>query len=72
MAADLVLFDADRVKPCIPTVESDLPAGAKRLVQKAEGIHMTVVNGQVTLEHGESTGAKPGEVLRGPLWENGA
>lgn len=69
MAADLLLFDADRIKPCVPTVESDLPAGARRLVQKAEGIHMTMVNGQVTLEHGESTGAKPGEVLRGPLWE---
>jgi len=64
--ADLVLFDEARVKPAMPTVETDLPGGARRLVQKAEGIAAVVVNGQVTLEQGESTGAVPGELLRGP------
>jgi N-acyl-D-aspartate/D-glutamate deacylase len=64
--ADLVLFDAERVKPAMPTVETDLPGGARRLVQKAEGIAATVVNGQVTLEHGEATGSLPGQLLRGP------
>ncbi|MGH9783294.1 MAG: hypothetical protein ACRD88_03840, partial [Terriglobia bacterium] len=39
--ADLVLFDAERVKPAMPTVETDLPGGARRLVQKAEGIAAT-------------------------------
>jgi N-acyl-D-amino-acid deacylase len=63
--ADLVLFDADRVKPAMPTVETDLPGGARRLVQKAEGIAATVVNGRVTLEHGRPTGEVPGELLRG-------
>jgi len=64
--ADLVLFDADRVKPAMPTVETDLPGGARRLVQKAEGIAATIVNGLVTLEHGQTTGNVPGQLLRGP------
>jgi len=64
--ADLVVFDAERVRPAMPTVEADLPGGARRLVQKAEGIAATVVNGEVTLEHGEPTGRRPGVLLRGP------
>ena len=64
--ADLVLFDAERVKPAMPTVETDLPGGARRLVQKAEGIAATIVNGEVTLENGRSTGRLPGVLLRGP------
>ncbi|HXJ81591.1 MAG TPA: amidohydrolase family protein [Candidatus Methylomirabilis sp.] len=64
--ADLVLFDESRVRPAMPTVETDLPGGARRLVQKAEGIAAVVVNGQVTLENGESTGATPGQLVRGP------
>ena len=66
-AADIVLFDEKEVKPCIPTVEEDLPGGARRLVQKAEGIHYTVVNGEVTLEDGVSTGNYAGQVVKGPL-----
>ena len=64
--ADLVLFDENRVRPAMPTVERDLPGGARRLVQKAEGIAATVVNGHVTLEHGQPTGNLPGALLRGP------
>jgi N-acyl-D-aspartate/D-glutamate deacylase len=64
--ADLVLFDEARVKPAMPTVETDLPGGARRLVQKAEGIAAVVVNGEVTLENGEPTGNLPGALLRGP------
>jgi N-acyl-D-amino-acid deacylase len=64
--ADLVLFDEARVKPAMPTVEADLPGGARRLVQKAEGIAATIVNGEVTLEHGKPTGRLPGALLRGP------
>ncbi len=63
--ADLVLFDAERVRPAMPTVEADLPGGARRLVQKAEGIAATIVNGVVTLENGQSTGRLPGVLLRG-------
>jgi N-acyl-D-amino-acid deacylase len=64
--AGLVLFDEARIKPAMPTVETDLPGGARRLVQKAEGIAAVVVNGQVTLENGKSTGRTPGALVRGP------
>jgi len=64
--ADVVVFDEQRVRPAMPTVETDLPGGARRLVQKAEGIAATIVNGQVTLENGETTGRTPGILLRGP------
>lgn len=65
--ADLVLFEAERVRPQLPTIETDLPGGARRLVQKAEGIRATIVNGAVTLENGESTGEFAGQVLKGSL-----
>src|SRR4030095_3034792 len=64
--ADLVVFDEQRVRPAMPTVETDLPGGARRLVQKAEGVAAVVVNGEVTLEHGNTTGRVPGVLLRGP------
>jgi N-acyl-D-amino-acid deacylase len=66
-AADLVVFDENTVKPRLPTVEQDLPGGARRLVQKADGIAATVVNGVVALENGENTGNHAGQVLKGRL-----
>ncbi len=65
--ADLVLFDEAGIRPCLPTVEKDLPGGARRLVQKAEGIKATIVNGAVAFEDGEATGAYFGHVLKGRL-----
>jgi N-acyl-D-aspartate/D-glutamate deacylase len=65
--ADLVLFEEDRIRPILPTVEKDLPGGARRLVQKAEGIRATLVNGAVAFENGEATGARQGAVLKGKL-----
>lgn len=65
--ADLVLFDADRVRPQLPTIESDLPGGARRLVQKAEGIRATLVNGAVAFDNGEATGTNAGMVIKGKL-----
>ena len=67
--ADVLLFDESAIRPKLPTVETDLPGGSRRLVQKAEGIAYTIVNGEVTLRDGESTGANPGEVLRGAAWQ---
>ena len=64
-AADLVLFDEARIKPSLPTVEHDLPGGARRLVQKAEGIAATIVNGEIAFEHGNATGRHGGQLLRG-------
>ncbi len=70
-AADLVVFDEDGIKPQLPTVQQDLPGGARRLVQKADGIAATVVNGAVTFENGEATGNYAGQVLKGPLANGG-
>jgi N-acyl-D-aspartate/D-glutamate deacylase len=67
MAADLVVFDPDTVAPEMPEVVRDLPAGARRLVQRAKGFAATVVNGEVLLRDGAPTGAMPGQLLRGPL-----
>ena len=66
-AADLVVFDEARIKPQLPTVEQDLPGGARRLVQKADGIAATIVNGAVAVENGEATGHSAGQVLKGRL-----
>jgi N-acyl-D-aspartate/D-glutamate deacylase len=67
MAADLVVFDPETVGPEMPEVAHDLPAGARRLVQRARGFAATVVNGEVVLRDGKHTGALPGQLLRGPL-----
>lgn len=64
MAADLVVFDPDTIGPRLPEVAHDLPAGAKRLKQAADGIKHTVVNGEVLLTDNEHTGATPGRLLR--------
>jgi N-acyl-D-aspartate/D-glutamate deacylase len=65
--ADLVIFDPDTVAPQMPTLEHDLPGGAPRLKQKADGILATIVAGQTVIRNNERTGALPGTVLRGPL-----
>ncbi|MFN0095962.1 MAG: hypothetical protein ACKVVT_14450 [Dehalococcoidia bacterium] len=43
----------------------DLPAGGKRLLQRAEGYRYTVKRGAVTFEDGEHTGSLPGRLVRG-------
>jgi N-acyl-D-amino-acid deacylase len=67
MAADLVVFDPETIAAEMPEVVDDLPAGARRLVQRCRGVAATVVNGEVLLRDGKHTGALPGELLRGPL-----
>ncbi len=64
-AADLVVFDEQRIKPSLPRVQHDLPGGARRLVQGAEGIAATVVNGEISFKHGKATGRHGGQLLRG-------
>lgn len=63
MAADLVLFDPATIRECEPEMVQDLPANEKRFIQKAVGIEMTLVNGEVLVEKGDHTGALPGRVL---------
>lgn len=66
-AADLVIFDADTIAPKMPEVRHDLPSGATRLFQGAEGFAASVVNGEVILRNGEPTGKVPGKLLRARL-----
>jgi len=67
LAADLVVFDPETIAAEMPEVVDDLPAGARRLIQRTRGIAATVVNGEVLLKDGKHTGALPGQLLRGPL-----
>jgi N-acyl-D-aspartate/D-glutamate deacylase len=65
--ADVVIFNPDTIAPMMPELAYDLPAGARRLKQKAAGFMATIVNGEVVLRNNEHTGALPGQLLRGPL-----
>lgn len=62
---DLNLIDFDRLSVRAPEMAFDLPAGGKRLLQRAEGYVATIVSGAVTYRHGEATGALPGKLVRG-------
>jgi N-acyl-D-aspartate/D-glutamate deacylase len=64
MVADINVFDPDTVGPAVPTLVDDLPAGGRRLVQRSDGFRATLVNGEVTLQNGEATGATPGQLIR--------
>jgi N-acyl-D-aspartate/D-glutamate deacylase len=64
--ADLNLIDFERLGVRPPEIVHDLPAGGKRLVQRATGYAATICSGAVTFEDGASTGALPGRLVRGP------
>jgi N-acyl-D-aspartate/D-glutamate deacylase len=64
--ADLNVIDLDQLKLGKPWLAFDLPAGGKRLLQKADGYVCTIKNGAVTFRNGEWTGATPGGLIRGP------
>lgn len=63
--ADLNVIDYDRVGFGRPYVTFDLPAGGRRLLQKAEGYEATVVAGAITYRSGEATGKLPGRIVKG-------
>jgi N-acyl-D-amino-acid deacylase len=62
---DVNVIDFERVGLRRPEWVEDLPGGAGRLVQRAEGYRATVKSGEVVMEDGEPTGALPGGLLRG-------
>ena len=64
--ADINIIDLDRLKLSKPWLAFDLPAGGRRLLQKADGYVATVKAGVVTFREGKMTGALPGVVVRGP------
>ncbi len=63
--ADLNVIDYGRLKLKAPQVAYDLPAGGRRLIQRAEGYTATIVAGEVTYRDGTPTDALPGRLLRG-------
>jgi N-acyl-D-amino-acid deacylase len=63
--ADLNIIDLDRLHLYAPRVKRDLPAGGKRLSQKADGYEATIVSGVVTYRRGRPSGALPGRLVRG-------
>ena len=67
LAADINVFDIDTVTPDLPELLYDLPGGARRLRQTASGFRATIVNGDVLVDEGTPTGARPGQLLRGSL-----
>ncbi len=64
--ADLNIIDMDRLTLGKPWLAFDLPAGGKRLLQKADGYVATIKSGLVTFREGAWTGATPGGLIRGP------
>ncbi|OHV30909.1 MULTISPECIES: N-acyl-D-amino-acid deacylase family protein [Pseudofrankia] len=63
--ADLNLIDYERLRVRAPQIVHDLPGGAKRFIQRADGYAATLVSGQVVIRDGEPTDARPGRVIRG-------
>ena len=63
--ADLNVIDYEGLTLKAPAVAYDLPAGGRRLVQRADGYVATIVAGEITYLDGEPTGALPGRLLRG-------
>jgi len=64
LAADLIVFDPDRVSAGPREDRRDLPGSATRIVRRAEGYAATIVNGAVVVRDGEPTGRLPGRVRR--------
>ena len=66
MLADLNVIDFDSLTLHAPEMVFDLPAGGRRLVQRADGYVATIKRGEVIYRNGEATGAMPGQLIRGP------
>ncbi len=62
--ADLNVIDFDALRLHRPEAIFDLPAGGRRLVQRAEGYELTIKAGEVIFAGGEHTGALPGKLVR--------
>ncbi|MEY3361671.1 MAG: hypothetical protein RL531_1390 [Actinomycetota bacterium] len=65
LRADLNVIDHDHLTLHAPEMVHDLPAGARRFVQRASGYVATIVRGRVTMREGVETGARPGALIRG-------
>ena len=64
MIADVNIIDFDRLRLHRPEAVFDLPAGGRRLVQRAEGYEITIKSGEVIFNNGQHSGALPGKLVR--------
>ncbi len=64
--ADVNVIDFDALALEAPEMVYDLPAGGRRMIQRARGYAATVKRGVVVREDDEATGERPGRLLRGP------
>lgn len=64
MAADVFVFDPERVGSEPATLVNDLPGGSPRLVAEAKGVVRVLVNGTEIVADGSPTGRLPGTLLR--------
>jgi N-acyl-D-aspartate/D-glutamate deacylase len=62
--ADVNVIDLERLGLTRPTLVHDLPAGGRRLMQHAVGYRATIVAGQVVVQDGRLTDARPGRLVR--------
>ena len=62
--ADINIIDYEGLTLHEPEIVNDLPAGGRRLVQKASGYDYTIVSGEVAFIKGEATGALNGRLIR--------
>ena len=62
--ADINIIDFDALQLHRPEAVFDLPAGGRRLVQRADGYDMTIKAGEVIFKAGVHTGALPGKLVR--------
>jgi N-acyl-D-aspartate/D-glutamate deacylase len=63
--ADINVIDYDRLVLRAPEVAHDLPAGGRRLIQRADGYTATICAGEITYRDGRATGKLPGRLVRG-------
>ena len=61
LAADVIVFDYQKLADRADFAHPDKPS---------EGMKFVIVNGQLVLDAGKQTKARPGRVLRGPGWRN--
>ena len=64
LKADINVIDFDNLTIHEPEIVNDLPAGGRRLVQKASGYSYTIVSGEVAFKDGEATGKLNGQLIR--------
>ena len=64
LKADINIIDFDNLSIHEPEIVNDLPAGGRRLVQKASGYSYTIVSGEVAFKDGEATGKLNGQLIR--------